>query len=74
MCRSVTKHSQMIGCLACWLAGIGSGTIDANELKVTLEALGQHPNDEEVFLLISQVSLLSVSISKQASMHAKKET
>ena len=33
----------------------GSGTIDANELKATLEALGQSPTAEEIFLMISEV-------------------
>lgn len=33
----------------------GSGTIDANELKATLEALGQNPTAEEIFLMISEV-------------------
>ena len=28
----------------------GSGTIDATELKATLQALGQNPTEEEVFL------------------------
>ena len=34
---------------------VGSGTIDANELKATLEALGQNPTAEEIFLMISEV-------------------
>lgn len=33
----------------------GSGTIDATELRATLEALGQKPTDEELFLMIAQV-------------------
>ena len=37
-------------------AVVGSGTIDANELKATLEALGQNPTAEEIFLMISEVS------------------
>eukprot|EP00898_Chlorokybus_atmophyticus_P000120 jgi/Chlat1/1108/Chrsp110S01593 len=32
-----------------------SGTIDASELRATLQALGQSPTDEELFLMISQV-------------------
>lgn len=33
----------------------GSGTIDATELKATLQALGQNPTEEEIFLMISEV-------------------
>mmetsp|Transcript_22619 Transcript_22619/g.27300 ORF Transcript_22619/g.27300 Transcript_22619/m.27300 type:complete len:148 (-) Transcript_22619:793-1236(-) len=33
----------------------GSGTIDVTELKATLNAMGQNPTDEELFLMISQV-------------------
>mmetsp|Transcript_13119 Transcript_13119/g.31022 ORF Transcript_13119/g.31022 Transcript_13119/m.31022 type:complete len:148 (-) Transcript_13119:128-571(-) len=33
----------------------GSGTIDASELKATLNAVGQSPSDEEIFQMISQV-------------------
>ena len=33
----------------------GSGTIDATELKATLQALGQNPTEEEVFLMIAEV-------------------
>ncbi|KAK9809046.1 hypothetical protein WJX72_008371 [[Myrmecia] bisecta] len=32
-----------------------SGTIDAKELKLVLQALGQAPSDEELFVMISQV-------------------
>ena len=31
----------------------GSGKIDVPELRATLQALGQHPTDEELFLMIS---------------------
>jgi hypothetical protein len=37
------------------LQSAGSGTIDATELRATLEALGQKPTDEELFLMIAQV-------------------
>jgi len=33
----------------------GSGTIDASELKATLNAMGQNPTEEEIFQMISQV-------------------
>eukprot|EP00195_Chlamydomonas_chlamydogama_P001697 CAMPEP_0202919866 /NCGR_PEP_ID=MMETSP1392-20130828/76554_1 /ASSEMBLY_ACC=CAM_ASM_000868 /TAXON_ID=225041 /ORGANISM="Chlamydomonas chlamydogama, Strain SAG 11-48b" /LENGTH=148 /DNA_ID=CAMNT_0049613327 /DNA_START=173 /DNA_END=619 /DNA_ORIENTATION=+ len=33
----------------------GSGTIDVRELKTALNALGQNPTDEELFVMISQV-------------------
>uniref|UniRef100_A0A7S0I9G7 EF-hand domain-containing protein n=1 Tax=Micromonas pusilla TaxID=38833 RepID=A0A7S0I9G7_MICPS len=33
----------------------GSGTIDALELKATLNAMGQNPTEEEIFQMISQV-------------------
>ena len=33
----------------------GSGTIDASELKATLNAMGQDLNEEEIFQMISQV-------------------
>ncbi|ACO68511.1 dynein 18 kDa light chain, flagellar outer arm [Micromonas commoda] len=33
----------------------GSGTIDASELKATLNAMGQSPTEEEIFQMISQV-------------------
>jgi calmodulin len=33
----------------------GSGTIDAPELKATLNAMGQNPTEEEIFQMISQV-------------------
>lgn len=33
----------------------GSGTIDVQELRATLQALGQSPTDEELFLMISSV-------------------
>mmetsp|Transcript_42711 Transcript_42711/g.71274 ORF Transcript_42711/g.71274 Transcript_42711/m.71274 type:complete len:155 (-) Transcript_42711:56-520(-) len=32
-----------------------SGTIDSNELKETLEAMGQHPTDEEVFSMLNLI-------------------
>jgi Ca2+-binding EF-hand superfamily protein len=35
----------------------GSGTIDVKELRTALAALGQNPTDEELFVMISQVSL-----------------
>lgn len=31
----------------------GSGKIDVPELRATLQALGQHPTDEELFLMIA---------------------
>lgn len=34
----------------------GSGTIDVKELRTALNALGQNPSDEELFVMISQVS------------------
>lgn len=34
----------------------GTGTIDVRELKTALIALGQQPTDEELFVMISQVS------------------
>ena len=34
----------------------GSGTIDVKELRTALAALGQNPTDEELFVMISQVS------------------
>ena len=33
----------------------GSGTIDTNELKATLQSMGQNPTEEELFQMISQV-------------------
>ena len=33
----------------------GSGTIEANELKVTLQSMGQNPTDEEIFEMLSSV-------------------
>ena len=33
----------------------GSGTIEANELKVTLQSMGQNPTDEEIFETLSSV-------------------
>ncbi len=33
----------------------GSGTIEANELKVTLMSMGQNPTDEEIFEMLSSV-------------------
>ena len=33
----------------------GSGTIDTNELKATLQAMGQNPTEEELFQMIAQV-------------------
>lgn len=33
----------------------GNGTIDVQELKLALKALGQDPTDEELFVMISQV-------------------
>ena len=32
-----------------------SGTIDVRELRETLAAIGQHPTDEDLFVMISQV-------------------
>ncbi|GMH40898.1 hypothetical protein BSKO_08802 [Bryopsis sp. KO-2023] len=32
-----------------------SGTIDVKELQETLAALGQHPSEEDLFIMISQV-------------------
>ena len=46
----------------------GSGTIDASELKDTLNAMGQSPTDEEVFLMISQVCSHSCSSFWSSSM------
>jgi Ca2+-binding EF-hand superfamily protein len=34
----------------------GSGTIDVRELKAALEAMGQHPSDEEIFVMVHDVS------------------
>eukprot|EP00899_Mesostigma_viride_P021922 jgi/Mesvir1/29731/Mv00960-RA.1 len=61
----------------------GSGTIDTSELRVTLQALGQNPTDEELFIMISQVDddnsgeiefseFLKV-IQQQKSMQARAE-
>eukprot|EP00955_Chlamydomonas_euryale_P052929 355323-Chlamydomonas_euryale.AAC.2 len=33
----------------------GSGTIDVKELRMAMESLGQHPTDEDLYLMISQV-------------------
>jgi len=33
----------------------GSGTIDVRELRTALEAMGQHPTEEEVFVMIHDV-------------------
>lgn len=35
----------------------GSGTVDVKELKAALAAMGQHPSDEELFVMIHDVSL-----------------
>lgn len=41
----------------------GTGTIDVRELKTALIALGQQPSDEELFVMISQVSwTLSIAV------------
>jgi hypothetical protein len=32
----------------------GSGTIDVAELRVALEAMGQHPTEEELFVLVNE--------------------
>ena len=37
------------------LLAAGSGTIDVKELKSALFAIGQHPSDEEVYLMIAEV-------------------
>lgn len=34
----------------------GSGTIDVRELRAALEAMGQHVTEEELFVMIHQVS------------------
>jgi hypothetical protein len=34
----------------------GSGTIDVKELKAALGAMNQHPTDEELFVMIHDVS------------------
>ena len=54
--KSVADTDALFFVLHCVRLGVaGSGTIDANELKATLQALGQNPSEEELFLMISQV-------------------
>ncbi len=44
------------------LVHAGSGTIDVKEMKAALEAMGQHPTDEELFVMIHQVSLSLIAM------------
>ena len=51
--RWVRRGALSVACTRS--ACTGSGTIDVKELRTALNALGQHPTDEELFVMISQV-------------------
>lgn len=51
--RWVRRGALSVACTPS--ACTGSGTIDVKELRTALNALGQHPTDEELFVMISQV-------------------
>lgn len=48
----------------------GSGTVDVKELKAALGAMGQHPSDEELFVMIHDVSCRAAGCYTQESMTA----
>jgi len=56
-CSMVLSQEEIDGCREAFLAfdKDRSGTIDVWELRQVLEAMGQHPTEEELFQMISEV-------------------
>ena len=57
--RWVRRGALSVACTRS--ACTGSGTIDVKELRTALNALGQHPTDEELFVMISQVEAVCIA-------------